>query len=165
MAHLDPSATRSLGVWLLTVSDTRVEETDESGSLARTLCEAAGHRIVGSRIVPDEPAEVAALIRQVAASGSTDLLICNGGTGISARDRTYEAVAGLLHKRLDGFGELFRSLSFAEIGARAMLSRAVGGVCGKLVVFALPGSAAAVQLGVTRLILPVAVHLCDEVAR
>jgi molybdenum cofactor biosynthesis protein B len=150
---------------VITISDTRTEATDTSGQAARQRIEAAGYEVVGSRIVKDEPAQVAELVERLCASGETDAIVTTGGTGISRRDSTYEAVAGLLEKRLDGFGELFRMLSFQEIGSAAMLSRAVGGVRGGVLVFALPGSQAAVVLGLERLILPELPHLCGELRK
>jgi len=155
----------SVRVFLVTVSDTRTEETDTSGKLAMELLRAAGHTLAGYRVLKDEPAEVAALIRGVASDGVADVLITSGGTGVSRRDSTYEAVAGLLDKRLDGFGELFRMLSYQEIGSAAMMSRAVGGLCGGLAVFALPGSSAAVRLGLEKLILPELGHIVFEKGR
>jgi molybdenum cofactor biosynthesis protein B len=152
-------------VFVITVSDTRTEENDTSGQAAKELLRFAGHEVAGYRVLKDEPAEVAALIRQIAERGEAEAIVTSGGTGISSRDSTYEAVAGLLDKKLDGFGELFRMLSFQEIGAAAMLSRAVGGVHRGVVVFATPGSTAAVRLALERLILPELGHLAFEVNR
>lgn len=152
-------------VFVVTVSDSRTPETDTSGKAARELLAAAGHEVAGYQILRDEPAEVAALVRRIAEQKLADAVITSGGTGISRRDSTYEAISGLLEKRLDGFGELFRMLSWQEIGAAAMLSRAVGGLYRGLVVFALPGSTAAVRLGLERLILPELGHLAFEVSR
>jgi molybdenum cofactor biosynthesis protein B len=158
-------APRSVRVFLLTISDTRTEADDTSGQAARALVTAAGHEVTGYRILKDEPVEVAALIRRVADEKLADALVSSGGTGVSRRDSTYEAVAGLLDKRLDGFGELFRMLSYAEIGSAAMLSRAVAGLHRGLVVFATPGSTAAVRLALEKLILPELGHLAFEVQR
>jgi molybdenum cofactor biosynthesis protein B len=158
-------APASVRVFVVTVSDSRTEETDTSGRAAREMIVAAGHQVAGYRILKDEPAQVAALIRQIADDRSADAVITSGGTGISSRDSTYEAVASLLDKRLDGFGELFRMLSYAEIGPAAMLSRAVGGLHRGLVVFATPGSTAAVKLALEKLILPELGHLSFEVHR
>jgi molybdenum cofactor biosynthesis protein B len=158
-------APRSVRAFVLTVSDTRTPETDTSGRLARELLEGAGHTVVGYRILPDEPLEVDRLIGEVAEAGETDVLVSSGGTGISRRDSTYEAVSRLLEKRLDGFGELFRMLSYQEIGSAAMLSRAVGGLYRGLVIFALPGSSGAVRLGMEKLILPELGHLVFEKRR
>lgn len=158
-------APRSVRVFVLTVSDTRTEATDTSGQAARELLAAAGHQVVGYRILKDEPAEVGALVEQLCAGGTVDAILINGGTGLSRRDSTYEAVTGVLHKQLDGFGELFRALSFAEIGAAAMLSRATAGVRDGVVVFATPGSTAAVRLALEKLILPELGHVVFEVRR
>src|SRR5262245_35613419 len=124
MAHAAPARA---SVFVLTVSDTRTEADDESGKLCRELAERAGHEVVGAAIVPDDPETVRARCRDLRARG-VDAILLNGGTGVSARDTTYEAVAGLLDKRLDGFGELFRMLSYQEVGSRALASRAVAGV-------------------------------------
>ena len=125
-------------VFVVTVSDTRTEANDTSGRAAREMIEAAGHVVAGARIVKDEPAAVAATIREIAAARSADVIVTSGGTGVSTRDSTYEAVASLLDKRLDGFGELFRMLSYQEIGSAAMMSRAVGGLHHGVAVFATP---------------------------
>ncbi|MSP62576.1 MAG: molybdenum cofactor biosynthesis protein MoaB [Myxococcales bacterium] len=158
-------APRVVRVFVITVSDTRTQADDTGGALARALCAAAGHTIAGSRILKDEPAEVAALIRDLAERRATDVILTTGGTGISLRDSTYEAVAALLDKRLDGFGELFRMLSYQAIGPSAMLSRAVAGVHRGVVVFALPGSPAAVRLALEKLIVPELGHLAFERGR
>jgi molybdenum cofactor biosynthesis protein B len=158
-------APRTVRVFVLTVSDTRTEATDTSGQAARELCAAAGHEVAGYRILRDEPAEVRALVQELCARGAVDAILVNGGTGLSRRDSTYEALVGLLDKRLDGFGELFRALSFREIGPAAMLSRATAGVCGGVVVFATPGSTPAVRLALEQLILPELGHVVAEVRR
>ena len=153
---------RRIGIALITVSDTRGETEDASGALARRLVEAAGHEVRDYTILKDEPAAVGAKVRELAARGDVRAVILNGGTGIARRHRTYEAVSSLLERRLDGFGELFRALSHEEIGAAAMLSRAVAGVIGGTVVFALPGSTAAVRLALEELILPQLGHIIGE---
>ena len=158
-------APRTVRVFVLTVSDTRTDATDTSGQAARELCVAAGHEVVGYRILKDEPAEVRGLVADLCAGGTVDAILLNGGTGLSRRDSTYEAIVGLLAKQLDGFGELFRMLSFAAIGPAAMLSRATAGVCGGVVVFATPGSTAAVRLALEQLILPELGHVVAEVRR
>jgi molybdenum cofactor biosynthesis protein B len=156
-------APASVRCFVLTISDTRTETTDASGSAIVELLTGAGHVISGRRIVRDDPAEVRdTLLKNLAA---TDVVITTGGTGITARDSTYEALSALLDKRLDGFGELFRMLSYAEIGAAAMLSRAVGGSIGSTAVFSLPGSEHAVRLAMTRLILPEVGHVVRELRR
>lgn len=158
-------APKVVRVFALTVSDTRTEENDEGGRLIRERITAAGHTVSGHTIVRDDPEAVRAVIRRLVAEQSTDVLISTGGTGISGRDNTYEAVASLLDKRIDGFGELFRMLSFKDIGSAAMLSRAVAGLHQGLVLFALPGSPGAVRLGLDQLIVPELRHLKFEAQR
>ncbi len=159
MAHAAPQAAR---IYVLTVSDTRTEETDESGKACRELAEGAGHAVVGSGILPDDPVRVGERVKQLCAVGDIDAVLINGGTGISARDTTYEAVSSILQKRLDGFGELFRMLSFAEIGSKAMASRAVAGVRGNTLIFSMPGSTRAVKLAMEKLIARELGHLTGE---
>jgi len=161
--HRHDVAHAALG--LLTVSDTRTEADDRSGATARELIEAAGHSVASYAILPDEPDRVREWAECCLAGDDCEGLIVNGGTGISSRDRTYEALSGLLDRRLDGFGELFRVLSFEEIGARAMLSRSVAGIARGKPLFALPGSTAAVKFGLERLILPVLGHLLAELRK
>jgi molybdopterin adenylyltransferase len=157
-----PAAVRC---FVITVSDTRTEETDTGGRAIVHLLAAAGHIVEGRRIVRDEPAEVAALVLEQAAQTLVDVVITTGGTGIARRDSTFEAVDALLEKRLPGFGELFRMLSFQEIGPAAMLSRACAGTCRGKIVVALPGSENAVRLAMTRLLLPELGHLVAETRR
>jgi len=158
-------APKSVGCFILTVSDSKTPETDTSGSLIRELLEKAGHAVVGSAIVKDEPSEVRAVIRSQAATHAVQAIIMTGGTGITSRDSTFEAVEALLDKRLTGFGELFRSLSYQEIGPAAMLSRAQAGVSQGRIVFSLPGSPNACRLALEKLILPELGHLVREVNR
>jgi molybdenum cofactor biosynthesis protein B len=148
---------------VLTVSDTRTEATDSSGALIRRRLAEQGHEVVAYRIVKDEPDEIRALIEAWAADAAIQAIVSNGGTGIAARDTTYDVLAGLLEKRLDGFGELFRMLSYQEIGAAAMLSRAVAGVYRGTVLFAVPGSSNAVGLAMEKLILPELAHVVFEI--
>lgn len=151
--------------YILTVSDTRTEATDASG---RTICDllwAENHQVSGRRIVRDEPDEVRAAIVAQLENPDVQVVITTGGTGITSRDTTYEAVTGLLDKKLDGFGELFRMISYQEIGSAAMLSRAVGGLARGKVVLSLPGSEDAVRLAMTKLILPELGHLVREASR
>ena len=157
-------APRSVRIFVVTASDTRTEAEDGSGAFLRAAAAAAGHVLAGYRIVKDEPAAIRAALEEAGAAGA-DAIVVNGGTGIAARDRTYEAVAALLEKRLDGFGELFRMLSFAEIGAAAMLSRAVAGVWGGRAVFSVPGSEAAVRLAWEKLIAPEIGHVVRELRK
>jgi molybdenum cofactor biosynthesis protein B len=156
---------RRVRVFVVTISDSRTEAEDTSGRAAQEMIEAAGHDVAGYRLLRDEPHEVAALIRRIADERTADVVITSGGTGITARDSTYEAVSALLDKRLDGFGELFRMLSFAEIGPAAMMSRAVAGVHNGVAVFATPGSTAAVKLALDKLIIPELGHLVFEAHR
>ena len=157
-------APRTVRVFVVTASDTRGEAEDESGAYLKTVVAAAGHVLAGYRVVKDEPALIRAALDEAARAGA-DAVIVNGGTGIAARDRTYEAVAGLLDKRLDGFGELFRMLSYGEIGSAAMLSRAVAGVWGGRAVFSVPGSGAAVRLAWEKLIGPELGHVIRELRK
>ena len=156
--HKQKDAVSVRGV-VLTISDTRTPETDSSGALIRERLGSAGHSVVGYEILPDEPKRIAERVMHWCESGDCDAIILTGGTGLAPRDTTHEAVSGLLEKTLDGFGELFRMLSYQEIGAAAMLSRAVGGVRGATVVFSLPGSTAAVRLAMERLIVPQLSHI------
>ena len=155
---------RSVRVFVITASDTRGEAEDASGAWLKSAAAAAGHALAGYRIVKDEPAAIREALDE-AARASAQAIVVNGGTGIAARDRTYEAVAGILEKRLDGFGELFRSLSYAEIGSAAMMSRAVAGVWGGRVVFSVPGSTAAVRLACEKLIAPELAHVVRELTK
>jgi molybdopterin adenylyltransferase len=157
-------APRSVRIFVVTASDTRGEAEDESGAFLRSAALAAGHSLAGYRVVRDEPEALRAALAAAAEAGA-EVVIVNGGTGIAARDRTYEAVAGLLEKRLDGFGELFRMLSYEEIGAAAMLSRAVAGVWGGRAVFSVPGSRAAVRLAWEKLIGPEIGHVVRELRK
>ena len=150
---------------MLTVSDTRDETTDRSGAIARERLEADGHSVIAYAIVPDDPRLVKQRLGEWLGRSDCYGVIVNGGTGISNRDRTYEAVRGLLEQTLDGFGELFRMLSFEQIGSAAMLSRAIGGVANGKLLFCLPGSTKAVELGLDRLILPELGHLIGELRK
>ncbi|MFO7271732.1 MAG: molybdenum cofactor biosynthesis protein B [Sphaerobacter thermophilus] len=156
-------APESVTCAVITVSDTRTPETDRSGALIRERLTEAGHQVVAYRIVPDEPDQVGALIDELA--GTCAAIILNGGTGIARRDTTYDAVAARLEKRLDGFGELFRMLSYAEIGAAAMLSRAVAGVYRDTLLFLTPGSSNAVALAMDKLIIPEIAHMVYEIRK
>ena len=150
---------------VLTVSDTRTPETDTSGRLIRELLSEAKHQVVDYRIVPDEPALIREALGGWVGRAEIQAILSNGGTGIAARDTTYDVVVALLEKRIDGFGELFRMLSYQEIGAAAMLSRAVAGVHRGRLVVAMPGSTNAVRLAMTSLILPELGHLIYEIGK
>lgn len=159
---LSPSRTTCM---VLTVSDTRTSANDTSGQAIQSLLEKAGHTVSSRRAVRDEPDEVARLVRDEIARRDARVIITTGGTGISKRDSTYEAVAALFDKRIDGFGELFRMLSFEAVGPAAMLSRATAGVAGGCAIFMLPGSEDAVRLAMERLILPELGHIVRELTR
>jgi molybdenum cofactor biosynthesis protein B len=159
------AAPESVGVAVLTMSDTRTKETDDSGALIRNLLSLTGHAIVDYRIVPDEPELIRETLADWTENPAIQAILTNGGTGIAKRDTTYDVVAGLLEKRLDGFGELFRMLSYQEIGPAAMLSRAVAGVYRGRLVMTMPGSRNAVQLAMTKLIVPELAHLVFEVTK
>ncbi len=153
---------RSLGCFVVTVSDTRDETTDQSGKLIKELLAEKGHRLSGYRIVKDEPVEIEALLKEALGKEEVDAVLINGGTGISPRDGTFEVVSRLLDKRLDGFGEIFRMLSFKEIGSAAIMSRAVAGSARGKVLVSLPGSRAAVDLAMRQLILPELGHMVSQ---
>lgn len=162
--HAQAASQGQVSLAIVTVSDTRTAETDTSGKLIHKLVQDAGHKVVAYRIVRDEPDEVRAVLEEFT-DGRARLLIFNGGTGISRRDRTYDVISKALEKTLPGFGELFRFLSFQEVGAAAMLSRATAGVYRDTVVFSTPGSPNAVQVAVEKLILPEIQHLAWELVR
>jgi molybdenum cofactor biosynthesis protein B len=153
---------RSLSLAVITVSDTRTIETDTSGALIVELAEAAGHRVVEREIVADEPDLMSTLLLSYRDRGDLDAVLMTGGTGISPRDQTFETVSALLTKPLPGYGELFRMLSYAEIGPACLMSRAVGGLMGEKAVLVMPGSRAAVGLAMTKIILPELPHIISE---
>lgn len=158
-------APASVSCFVLTVSDTRTLDTETSGRAIADLLTAAGHTVVDRQLVKDDSAAVQEILRAEIARGRARAIVTTGGTGISRRDSTFEAVTGMLDKRLDGFGELFRMLSYQEIGSAAMLSRATAGIASGCVIFMLPGSEAAVRLGVSRLILPELGHIVRELTK
>ncbi|MDH3254274.1 MAG: MogA/MoaB family molybdenum cofactor biosynthesis protein [Acidobacteriota bacterium] len=147
---------------VLTISDSRTAENDTSGDLLRDRLESAGHQLVARRWVRDEPEEIGAVLTGWLADRAAEVIVTTGGTGVSRRDSTIEVVDRLLDKRLEGFGELFRMLSYAEVGSAAMMSRAVAGLSGEALLFALPGSPAAVQLALDKLVMPELPHLLFE---
>ncbi|PYR32303.1 MAG: molybdenum cofactor biosynthesis protein [Acidobacteria bacterium] len=167
MSHVEHKATapRSVRCYVITISDTRTEETDTAGRAIAELLRGAGHQVVGRTIVKDDPGFVRGAIERQLADPNVQAVITTGGTGISSRDSTYEAVSALLWKRLDGFGELFRMLSYEQIGSAAALSRACAGLVAGRVVVALPGSEAAVRLAMERLLIPELGHLVREASR
>lgn len=148
---------------VVTVSDTRTEADDRSGAYLRERLAESNHEVVAYHIVPDEPHRISRVLDELASR--CEVILMSGGTGVSRRDTTVEVVSARLEKTLPGFGELFRMLSYEEIGAGAMLSRAVGGLAGDVFIFAMPGSTNAVRLATERLILPEIRHLVWEVLR
>lgn len=147
---------------VITVSDTRTQETDKSGKIIKQLIIDAGHQVIDYTILKDEPEQIRAQMETWGKRQDLDAVILNGGTGIAPRDTTYDAIASLLEKSLPGFGELFRYLSYQEIGSRAIASRAIAGIYQGKLVFSLPGSSNAVKLAISQLILPELVHLVTQ---
>jgi molybdenum cofactor biosynthesis protein B len=147
---------------VVTISDTRTLETDRGGELIVKLLSDGGHEITSRHIVRDDPRDIEPLLLKLADPAATDAVLMTGGTGIAARDRTFETVSGLFSKAMPGYGEIFRMLSYDDIGAAAMLSRAVGGVLNNVIVLTMPGSVAAVQLAMEKLIIPEIGHLIYE---
>jgi molybdenum cofactor biosynthesis protein B len=150
---------------VITVSDTRTLDTDTSGAAIVSLLEHAGYRVPRRVLVPDDPSRIDDALGEALKADGIEAVITTGGTGISSRDGTYEVVARRLEKALDGFGELFRMLSYEQVGAAAMLSRAIAGLAARRIVIALPGSEAAVRLAMEKLVLPELGHLVREANR
>ena len=150
---------------VVTVSDTRTPETDKSGQLIQQLLLVANHAVGAYTIIKDEPTQIQGQIEQLGQNLNLDAVIFNGGTGIAPRDTTYDAIENLLEKTLPGFGELFRFLSYQEIGSRAIASRAVAGVYQNKLIFSVPGSSNAVRLAMEKLILPELVHLVSQIRK
>jgi molybdenum cofactor biosynthesis protein B len=167
MSHVDhrKAAPRSVRCFIVTVSDTRTVTNDTGGSAIAEMLTAAGHEVAGRTIVKDDPDQVRSTVERHLAAPDVQVIITTGGTGITSRDSTYEAISGLLHKRLDGFGELFRMLSFEQIGAAAMMSRACAGLAAGRIVISLPGSEAAVRLAMERLVIPELGHMVQQASR
>ncbi len=160
--HKHAAAGRAARCAVLTASDSRTPETDTGGDRIVSSLEAAGHTVVDRALVRDEPAAIDAVLRDWIGRSDIQVVCTTGGTGVSTRDTTFEVVDRLLDKRLDGFGELFRMLSWSEVGSAAMLSRAVAGLAGDTFVFTMPGSPNAVALAMDRLIVPELPHLLFE---
>jgi molybdopterin adenylyltransferase len=158
-------APASVRCFVVTVSDTRTETTDKSGRAIADLLAAAGHVVVGRAIVRDEPSVIRDTVERQLAVPDVQVVITTGGTGITSRDSTYEVISGLLQKRLDGFGDLFRMLSYEQIGSAAMLSRACAGLVTGRIVVSLPGSEAAVRLAMERLLIPELGHLVQQASK
>src|SRR5262245_29163146 len=158
-------APRTVRCAVITVSDTRTDETDTSGRAIADLLADAGHQVVGRTIVRDDAELVRDTIVRQLANPDVQAIITTGGTGITSRDSTYEAVTTMLQKRLDGFGELFRMLSYQQIGSAAMMSRACAGLVAGRIVIALPGSESAVRLAMERLVVPELAHMVQQASR
>ena len=153
---------KSIRCFVITVSDTRDETTDTSGQTIKSFLSNEGHETNGYRIVKDEPAQIETLLDEALGSESIDAVIVNGGTGIAPRDGTFEVVSRMLEKKLDGFGEIFRYLSYLDIGSAAVMSRAVAGTARGKVLISLPGSKGAVTLAMEKLILPELRHMVSQ---
>ena len=159
------AAPARVGCYVITVSDTRTEDTDTGGRAIVDLLSQAGHEIAGRTIVKDDAELLRDCISRQLANPAVQAIITTGGTGITSRDRTYEAVSALLQKRLDGFGELFRLLSYEQIGPAAMMSRACAGLVAGRIVVSLPGSEAAVRLALEKLLIPELGHLVQQATK
>jgi molybdenum cofactor biosynthesis protein B len=159
------TAPPSVGCYVVTVSDTRTEETDTGGRAIVELLSAAGHRIIGRSLVRDDPEQLRDAIGRQLANPDVQVVVTTGGTGITSRDCTFEAVSSMLWKRLEGFGELFRMLSYEEIGSGAIMSRAVAGTVAGRIIVSLPGSEGAVRLALEKLLIPELGHLVREATR
>lgn len=159
------SAPMDLTCAVVTVSDTRTIETDTGGRAVLEYLETAGHRVARREIIRDDPVRMRSLLEQLRDDPAIDVVLLTGGTGLSSRDMTFETVSALIEKPLPGYGELFRWLSYQEIGAAAMLSRATGGLMGRTIVLTMPGSPAGVRLAMEKLIVPELPHLAREARR
>jgi molybdenum cofactor biosynthesis protein B len=158
-------ATDAVTCAILTISDTRTQAEDKSGAIIKEILADTGHEVGFYQVVPDDAEQIRELIMEIANQGTCQAILTNGGTGIAARDTTYEAVVCLLEKKIDGFGELFRYLSWEEIGSGGMLSRAVAGVYNDTMIFCMPGSSGAVRLAMEKLVAPELSHLVWEIWR
>jgi len=159
------AAPRSVPCMVITCSDTRTPENDTSGALIMSSLKERGHTVVSYHLVKDDPSVIRKLIKQGAKDRHVQAIIVNGGTGISRRDSTFEAIDGLLEKRLDGFGELFRALSYQDIGSAAIMSRATAGLYKSTIVISIPGSEKAVLLAMDKLILDELGHMAREMTK
>jgi molybdenum cofactor biosynthesis protein B len=163
--HQAAAAAISARCAVITLSDTRTAATDQSGARIRALLEADGHGVAFHEVIPDDPAVLGPVLRATVARRDVDVVLTTGGTGVGRRDVTVPLIESMLDQKLPGFGELFRMLSWEQIGSGAMLSRAVGGIAGGKPVFAMPGSPKAVELAMTKLILPEVRHLLRELRK
>jgi molybdopterin adenylyltransferase len=167
MSHIQHKATSPASVrcYVLTISDTRTPTTDTSGVAIAELLETGGHEVGGRAIVRDDPQAIRDALQRQLDDAAAQVIITTGGTGITSRDSTYEVVSNLLEKRLEGFGELFRMLSYQEIGPSAMMTRACAGTAQGKIIVSLPGSENAVRLALNKLLLPELGHLVRELSR
>ena len=165
VAEHKAAAPPSVHCFIMTVSDTRTLENDTGGRIIAELLTAAGHVVTGRTVVRDDPELVHSTIERHLADRNVQAIITTGGTGITSRDSTYEAISTLFEKRLDGFGELFRMLSYQEVGAAAMMSRACAGLVARRIVVALPGSPGAVRLAMEKLVIPELGHLVQQASK
>lgn len=163
--HRERAGHQSVTVAIVTVSDTRTPETDVNRQYLEARLKELGHIVAAYRLIKDEPDQVAAVLDELAGMPTVQMILFNGGTGIAPRDTTFDVISAKLEKPMPGFGELFRMLSYSEVGAAAMLSRATGGVYRRTLVFSMPGSPNAVQVAVEKLILPEIHHLAWEIVR
>ena len=159
------AGTRSVGCMVITCSDTRTPDTDTSGALIMSSLKERGHTVISYHLVKDDPAVIRRLVKQGAKDRKIQAIIVSGGTGISRRDSTFEAINGVLEKRLDGFGEIFRYLSFKDIGSAAIMSRATAGLYKGTIVISIPGSEKAVLLAMDQLILNELGHMVKEMTK
>jgi len=158
-------APRVVGCLVITCSDTRTPETDTSGQLIQKLLREHGHEVVGYHVIKDDPGQIQHRIALGTTHDRIHAIIINGGTGISRRDSTFEAVDKMLEKRLEGFGEIFRLLTYQEIGSPAFISRTTAGTYNNRIVFSIPGSEHAVRLAMEKLILPELGHLVQQLTK
>lgn len=158
-------APRSVGCVVITCSDTRTPDTDTSGYRIMHMLKDAGHTVAAYHLVKDEPKKIKTAVKKAVKDNKVQAIIINGGTGISRRDSTFEAVDAMLEKRLDGFGEVFRFLTYQEIGSPAIMSRATAGIIKGRVLFSTPGSENAVRLAMEKLILPELGHLIQQLSK
>jgi len=159
------AAPEHIRIAVLTISDTRTPENDTGGDVIQDLMQEAGHEITGRSIVKDEPSSIRTVLVDLLADTEVDAIVTTGGTGIAARDTTYEVVDRMIDKKIDGFGEIFRMLSYEEVGAAAVLSRAVAGAVGTKFIASLPGSRNGVRLAVEKLLVPEISHIVFELKK
>jgi molybdenum cofactor biosynthesis protein B len=163
--HREKAGHGPVTVAIVTVSDTRTPESDQNRQYIEQRMQELGHRVAAYRLIKDEPDQVESALDELAGMAGVQIVLFNGGTGISPRDTTYDVVSRKLEKTLPGFGELFRMLSYSEVGPAAMFSRATGGVYRQTLVFSMPGSPNAVQVALEKLLIPELNHLAWEIAR